>query len=172
MIGAISQFYLLSVRDYRGLKQLRKRSARREDLGIAMEHVTTATADTSPDVAVVSTTLGAQVEQEAALGADSAEQISAFEQILQRFEDNTLTERDKGTAFELLVRDVFSSAQPWCEQFEQVQTYADWAKEHPELTGGDARDTGIDLVATNRVLEVGQNAGSANQIRIENRGGG
>ena len=135
-----------------------------------MEHVTTATADTSPEVAVVSTTLGAQVGQEAALGADSAEQISAFEQILQRFEENTLTERDKGTAFELLVRDVFSSAQPWCEQFEQVQTYADWAKEHPELAV-NARDTGIDLVATNRVLEAGQKAGVAPQIRIESRGG-
>lgn len=116
-----------------------------------MEHVTPATADVTPDVAVVGTTFGAEVGQEAALGADTAEQISAFERILQRFEENTLTERDKGTAFELLVRDVFSSAHPWCEQFEKVQTYAEWAKEHPELTGGDARDTGIDLVATNRV---------------------
>ncbi len=102
-------------------------------------------------VGVVNASLGSGLESGAALGADTAEQISAFEQILQRFEENTLTERDKGTAFELLVRDVFSSAQPWCEQFEKVQTYAEWAKEHHELTGGDARDTGIDLVATNRV---------------------
>ena len=85
-----------------------------------MEHVTPATADVTPDVAVVGTTFGAEVGQEAALGADTAEQISAFERILQRFEENTLTERDKGTAFELLVRDVFSSAHPWCEQFEKV----------------------------------------------------
>ena len=116
-----------------------------------MDRATISTNEVSPDVAVVNTTIGTEIDVEAALGADTAEQISAFERILQRFEENTLTERDKGTAFELLVRDVFSSAQPWCEQFEKVQTYAEWAKEHPELTGGDARDTGIDLVATNRV---------------------
>ena len=79
---------------------------------------------------------------------DSSEQIQAFDEILQRFEQNTLTERDKGTAFELLVRDVLIKAQPWCDQFVKVQTYAEWAKEHQELTGGDARDTGVDLVAT------------------------
>ena len=123
---------------------------------------TSAAAEASPEV--VAATLGepsAILEQ----SIDSSEQIAAFDKILQRFEQNTLTERDKGTAFELLVRDVFSSAQPWCEQFEKVQTYADWAKEHPELTGGDARDTGIDLVATNRV-----NFG--NDASIENVVGG
>lgn len=138
-----------------------------------MEHITTATAEIAPEVAVVGTTLGAEVGHEAAdaaLGDDTAAQISAFEQILQRFEENTLTQRDKGTAFELLVRDVFSSVKPWSEQFAKVQTYADWAKEHPELAV-NARDTGIDLVATNRVLEADQNAGVAPQIRIESRGG-
>ena len=124
-----------------------------------MDRATISTNEVSPDVAVVNTTIGAEIDVEAALGADTAEQISAFERILQRFEENTLTERDKGTAFE------FSSAQPWCEQFEKVQTYAEWAKEHPELTGGDARDTGIDLVATNRV-----NLGNA--ASIENVVGG
>ena len=104
----------------------------------------------SPDL-----TLGADAAV-SPIGADDAAQISAFEQILARFEQNTLTERDKGTAFELLVRDVLSQAQPWCERFEKVQTYAEWAKEHPELSGGDARDTGIDLVATNRA-EYAQN---------------
>ena len=115
----------------------------------------------------------------AEVGLDTAEQISAFEQILQRFEQNTLTERDKGTAFELLVRDVLSQAQPWCDQFAKVQTYAEWAKEHPELSGGDARDTGIDLVATNRPANMAaggndglaQNAGLVSQVRIKNRGG-
>ncbi len=94
---------------------------------------------------------GAELDLSAAppIGADNAAQISAFGQILERFEQNTLTERDKGTAFELLVRDVLSQAQPWCERFEKVQTYAEWAKEHPEHTSSDARDTGIDLVATN-----------------------
>ena len=104
----------------------------------------------APSVDVIDASLAAQVQPEFALGAADAVQISAFEQILVRFEHNTLTERDKGTAFELLVRDVLSQAQPWCERFEKVQTYAEWAKEHPELSGSDARDTGIDLVATNR----------------------
>lgn len=84
--------------------------------------------------------------------ADGATQIHAFEEILKRFEQNTLTERDKGTAFELLVLEVLSKTQPWCEKFVKVQTYADWAKEHKNLSGNDARDTGIDLVATNRVI--------------------
>ncbi len=97
---------------------------------------------------------------------DGAAQISAFDEILARFEQNTLTERDKGTAFELLVRTVLSETQPWCEQFVKVQTYAEWAKEHDELTGGDARDTGIDLVATNRISDDTINS-------LENtRGGG
>ncbi|HIV54685.1 MAG TPA: DEAD/DEAH box helicase family protein [Candidatus Anaerobiospirillum stercoravium] len=104
----------------------------------------------APSVDVIDFSLADKVQLDVALGADDAAQISAFEQILERFEQNTLTERDKGTAFELLVRDVLSQAQPWCERFEKVQTYAEWAKEHPELSGGDARDTGIDLVATNR----------------------
>ena len=38
------------------------------------------------------------------------------------------------------------------DKFVKVQTYADWAKEHKNLSGNDARDTGIDLVATNRVI--------------------
>ena len=136
-----------------------------------MDSATISTNEVSPDVAVVNTTIGAEIDVEAAVGADTAEQISAFERILQRFEENTLTERDKGTAFELLVRDVFSSAQPWCEQFEKVQTYADWAKEHPELTGGDARDTGIDLVATNRV-NFGNDASIENVVgrQLANKG--
>ena len=87
-------------------------------------------------------------EPQLGVEADGATQINAFEEILKRFEQNTLTERDKGTAFELLVRDVLSQAQPWCDQFIKVQTYAEWANEHKELTGGDARDTGVDLVAT------------------------
>lgn len=116
-----------------------------------MEHVTPATADVTPDVTVVGTTFGAEVGQEAAFGADTAVQISAFEQVLQRIKQNTLTERDKGTGFELLVREIFSIAQPWCDLFDKVQTYTEWASEHPELTGNHVQDTGIDLVATNRL---------------------
>ena len=105
---------------------------------------TPAAAQERPEIAAV---LGAPTEV-LEQSTDSSEQIQAFDEILQRFEQNTLTERDKGTAFELLVRDVLSQAQPWCDQFIKVQTYAEWAKEHKELTGGDARDTGVDLVAT------------------------
>ena len=53
-----------------------------------MDRATISTNEVSPDVAVVSTTIGAGIEPEVALGADTAEQISAFEQILQRFEEN------------------------------------------------------------------------------------
>ena len=114
------------------------------------------------------------------IAATNAAQSAAFDEILKRFEQNTKTTRDKGTAFELLVRDVLSQAQPWCDQFAKVQTYAEWAKEHPELSGGDARDTGIDLVATNRPANMAaggndglaQNAGLVSQVRIKNRGGG
>ena len=137
--------------------------------------VTTSVQDSSPEVDVVSTSLG--IDETTMPGADTGAQISAFEQILQRFEQNTLTQRDKGTGFELLVREVLSQTQPWCDQFAKVQTYTEWAKEYPELSGDDARDTGIDLVATNRVPADGndglaQNAGISLQVRIENRGGG
>ena len=118
------------------------------------QNLTTFTPSRSAETAVLGPDLavGPELDLSAAspIGADDAVQISAFEQVLERFEQNTLTARDKGTAFELLVRDVLSQAQPWCERFEKVQTYAEWAKEHQELSGGDARDIGIDLVATNR----------------------
>ena len=105
--------------------------------------------DVTPEVAVISSAdLAPQVDADY---HDAAEQISAFEQILANFEQSQLTERDKGTAFEYLVREAFTQAQPWCEQFVKVQTYREWAHEHPELSP-TARDTGIDLVATNRVL--------------------
>ena len=57
------------------------------------------------------------------------------------------------------------------DKFVKVQTYADWAKEHKNLSGNDARDTGIDLVATNRVIpEIdGQEYGLNNN---PSRGGG
>ena len=89
------------------------------------------------------------------IAATNAAQSAAFDEILKRFEQNTKTARDKGTAFELLVLEVMAKTQPWCELFSQVQTYAQWAKDHPGLTSGDARDTGIDLVATNKALPFG-----------------
>lgn len=110
---------------------------------------TSAARDVTPEVAVISSAdLAPQIDADF---TDAAEQISAFEQILVNFEHSQLTERDKGTAFEYLVREAFTQAQPWCEQFVKVQTYREWAQEHPELSP-TARDTGIDLVATNRIL--------------------
>lgn len=110
---------------------------------------TSAARDVTPEVAVLTgDCLASQIDADY---HDAAEQISAFEQILANFEHSQLTERDKGTAFEYLVREAFTQAQPWCEQFVKVQTYREWAQEHPELSP-TARDTGIDLVATNRIL--------------------
>lgn len=108
----------------------------------------------------------ASIAVDSNVGGDTADQISAFEKILERFEQNQLTARDKGTSFELLVRDIFSMAQPWCEQFSKVQTFSEWAHEHPEF--GSARDLGIDLVATNRITPKSKVMGIEN-IRM---GGG
>ncbi|HIV55780.1 MAG TPA: DEAD/DEAH box helicase family protein [Candidatus Anaerobiospirillum stercoravium] len=102
------------------------------------------------------TNVDPSVVEQVSSGAEVVDQNQALAEILKRFEDNTQTQRDKGTAFELLVLKVLSIAQPWCEQYERVQTYAEWAKEHPELTGGDARDTGVDLVATNKTQRLNQ----------------
>ena len=117
---------------------------------IARGGVMTQTLNTTPN------NVDPSVVEQVSSGAEVVDQNQALAEILKRFEDNTQTQRDKGTAFELLVLKVLSIAQPWCEQYERVQTYAEWAKEHPELTGGDARDTGVDLVATNKTQRLNQ----------------
>ena len=56
-------------------------------------------------------------------------------------------QRDKGTRFEILIKDWFGKERTYSDLFSKVQTYAEWAREHPKLAQ-NAKDIGIDLVAT------------------------
>lgn len=71
-----------------------------------------------------------------------------FEELLNSIEDATITERDKGTRFETLTRDWLMREPTYNDLFTQVQTYKDWAAEHPHLAS-NRKDIGIDLVGTN-----------------------
>src|SRR5690606_36042998 len=55
----------------------------------------------------------------------------------------SLTEREKGTYFEELIRTYFRYEATYADLYSDVWLYSDWAKEQ----GLDGRDTGIDLVA-------------------------
>ena len=69
--------------------------------------------------------------------------MSALEALLDRYRATSVTEREKGTYFEELIRTYLRYEATYRDLYEQVWTYADWAKEQ----GLDGRDTGIDLVA-------------------------
>lgn len=71
-----------------------------------------------------------------------------LDQLLTEIDAATLTERDKGTRFETLIRDWLTKEPTYSDCFTQVQTYKDWANEHLDLVH-DARDIGVDLVGTN-----------------------
>lgn len=63
--------------------------------------------------------------------------------LLDKYRSNAVSEREKGTYFERLVKVWLENAPTQRNQFARVLTFAEWAKE----TGRDQRDTGIDLVA-------------------------
>lgn len=69
--------------------------------------------------------------------------MSALEALLDRYRATSVTEREKGTYFEELIRTYLRYEATYRDLYEQVWTYTDWAKEQ----GLDGRDTGIDLVA-------------------------
>lgn len=75
------------------------------------------------------------------LGEDMVEQT--LQSLLQSYRDAARTERDKGTYFERFAIAYLTHDPIQLEQYEQVQTFKDWA----DANGWDARDTGIDLVA-------------------------
>lgn len=75
------------------------------------------------------------------LGEDMAEQT--LQSLLQTYRDAARTEREKGTYFERFAIAYLTHDPIQLEQYEQVQTFKDWA----DANGWDARDTGIDLVA-------------------------
>lgn len=69
--------------------------------------------------------------------------MTALQELLTSFRVGSKTEREKGTYFELLIKDFLTNDPTYAPNFSDVYTYAEWA----ELQGIDARDTGIDLVA-------------------------
>lgn len=72
----------------------------------------------------------------------------ALDDLLDAIEGTSLTQRDKGTRFETLVREWLTNEPSYSDLFTEVQTYADWAEGHQNLAP-NRKDTGIDLVATN-----------------------
>lgn len=74
-------------------------------------------------------------------GGIMAEQT--LQSLLQTYRDAARTEREKGTYFERFAIAYLTHDPIQLEQYEQVQTFKDWA----DANGWDARDTGIDLVA-------------------------
>lgn len=66
-----------------------------------------------------------------------------LQSLLQSYRDAARNERDKGTYFERFAIAYLTHDPIQLEQYEQVQTFKDWA----DANGWDARDTGIDLVA-------------------------
>lgn len=69
--------------------------------------------------------------------------MSTLSKILDTFRNTAMSEREKGTYFEELVLAYFQNEASYKDLYDNVWTYADWAKEQ----GLDQRDTGIDLVA-------------------------
>lgn len=61
----------------------------------------------------------------------------------QAIVNTSKTEREKGTYFELLIKDFLKNDPTYSPQFSGVWTYKDWA----ESQGIDSRDIGIDLIA-------------------------
>lgn len=72
--------------------------------------------------------------------------MGALHDLLDTYRNAAVTEREKGTYFEELIRAYLRNEATYKDLYEQVWTYADWAREQ----GMDARDTGIDLVARTR----------------------
>lgn len=69
--------------------------------------------------------------------------MSALLDLLASYRKESKTEREKGTYFELLIKDFLKNDPTYSPQFSDVWTYAEWAQQQ----GIDSRDAGIDLVA-------------------------
>lgn len=69
--------------------------------------------------------------------------MSDLQNLLLQYRNASVTEREKGTYFEELIRVYFRYEATYADLYSDVWLYADWAKEQ----GLDGRDTGIDLVA-------------------------
>lgn len=69
--------------------------------------------------------------------------MSALSALLDTFRSASVTEREKGTYFEQLISAYLRNEATYCDLYDKVWTYADWAKEQ----GLSGKDAGIDLVA-------------------------
>jgi predicted helicase len=69
--------------------------------------------------------------------------MSALDRILQSYRDAAVTEREKGTYFERLALAYLRNDPVQTQQFSDVWTYSEWAKDN----NWTAKDIGIDLVA-------------------------
>ena len=66
-----------------------------------------------------------------------------LQNILQKYREASVTEREKGTYFEELTITYLRYEAAYADLYSDVWTYSEWAKER----GLDGKDTGIDLVA-------------------------
>lgn len=101
-----------------------------------------------PDQAIIPTPLRAEASLTSA--ATALPEGADFQAVLAQLKANSTSTKEQGLNFEQLVGQILSSAQPWCERYAKVESYAQWAQSHPNLTD-TTRDLGIDLVATNKV---------------------
>jgi predicted helicase len=74
----------------------------------------------------------------------------ALKSILDNYRSKALSEREKGTYFERLIRCYFKNEPCYEDLFSDVWMYSDWARK----SGLPAQDTGIDLVARTRTDEL------------------
>jgi len=72
--------------------------------------------------------------------------MTPLQHLLDNFRASAVTEREKGTYFEELIRTYLQNEAIYRDLYSGVWTYSDWAN----LQGLDKRDTGIDLVAQTR----------------------
>lgn len=83
------------------------------------------------------------MEERASYQVDS----NSFDKLLSSLERENMTQRDRGTLFELLVTTYFKNEPMYANLFDEV-----WIlKDVPEEYGIPKKDTGVDLVARNRV---------------------
>lgn len=69
--------------------------------------------------------------------------MSVLSVLLNTYRSASVTEREKGSYFEELICAYLRNEATYRDLYQQVWTYAEWAKEQ----GLDGRDTGIDLIA-------------------------
>ncbi|WP_322597395.1 DEAD/DEAH box helicase [Histophilus somni] len=71
---------------------------------------------------------------------------SAFSQLLICLQENSQTQREKGTYFETLTQHYLTNEPQYANLYQEILTFADWVEKYqPE--GTNKNDTGIDLVA-------------------------